>query len=86
MRVRALVSFTAVVNRQTISVQARQEFEMPDGADWVQAGLVVALAPAAPAVVEGGPVVEAAEAPPVGETAVTLPPGKRSRGTTREGQ
>lgn len=45
MRVRALVAFAGRVDGSTISVVAGQEFDLPAGVDWLEAGLVVLLAP-----------------------------------------
>lgn len=64
MQVQAIVGFGAMVKGQLVSVQAGEVVEMPEGADWLQAGLVALL--------EASPPVETAEAPQAGvEQAVT---------------
>jgi hypothetical protein len=40
MRVLALVSFVGMVNGQLLSVKKGAEIEMPDGVDWLTAGMV----------------------------------------------
>ncbi len=41
MLVQAMVSFGAIVNGQMVAVQAGELLTLPDGADWVKAGLVI---------------------------------------------
>ena len=43
MKVKALVGFVGTVDGKTVSHPAGSEFELPDGADWLRAGLVVAV-------------------------------------------
>jgi len=43
MKVKVLRSFTAFVGENSVSGSQGQELEMPDGADWVKAGLVEPL-------------------------------------------
>lgn len=64
-----LVSFVAVVGGQSIAVRAGDVVEMPEGADWVRAGLatLVEVAGAESAVVE-----------PDGEAADVRPRRKRA--------
>ncbi len=73
MLVQAMVSFGAMVNGQMVAVRAGEVRALPDGADWVKAGLVI------PFVEDGAPVeIETAtmdDAPGV-ERAVTRK-GKR---------
>lgn len=40
MKVRALVSFAGKVGVNTLSIARGAEFDLPDGVDWFQAGLV----------------------------------------------
>ncbi len=40
MQVLALKSFVSVIDGQVLMARAGQMLEMPEGADWVQAGLV----------------------------------------------
>jgi hypothetical protein len=40
MKVVALVSFVGRVGVNTLSVASGDEFDLPDGVDWLQAGLV----------------------------------------------
>lgn len=70
MRVRARVPFSGKVADSFVTVKAGQELDLPDGADWLAAGLVVEVTPAPP-VVE-----EAVLTPPNVEMAVTR---KRTR-------
>lgn len=73
MLVQAMVSFGAMVNGQMVAVRAGEVVTLPDGADWVKAGLAI------PFVEDGAPVeIETAtmdDAPGV-ERAVTRK-GKR---------
>lgn len=50
MQVQAMVSFAAMVNGQSIAVRAGEVVEMPEGADWLRAGLAIPFAE------EGAPV------------------------------
>ena len=43
MQVQALVGFAAVVAGQPVAVRAGEVVELPAGADWLTAGLVVPL-------------------------------------------
>lgn len=64
MRVKARVSFTGKIGDSFVAVRAGQELDLPDGCDWLTAGLVVEVAPA--------PIVETAElSPPNVEYATT---------------
>lgn len=47
MLVQAKQAFVSVANGQTTVVRVGQTVDMPDGADWLQAGLVEPIAPAA---------------------------------------
>lgn len=67
MRVKARVSFTGKIGDGFVAVRAGQELDLPDGCDWLTAGLVVEVAPAPDAVV----VEEAIIAPPNVEYATT---------------
>lgn len=61
MRVRALVAFAGRVDDNTFSVVVGQEFDLPAGVDWLEAGLVVLLAPDAVVIEtpeDGLPVIE----------------------------
>lgn len=71
MQVFALRSFVAIVNGQAVTVRADEVVDMPDGADWVRAGLVTLVAS-----VE----VETATAEPDGERADVRP---RHKGKTQ---
>lgn len=73
MRVIALRSFVAIVNGTKYRVSEGDEVEMPVNADWLTAGLVVAL-PDAP---------QEAAVMPVQETAVMPRVVKRGRRTTK---
>jgi len=73
MRVIALRSFVAIVNGTKYRVSEGDELEMPVNADWLTAGLVVAL-PDAP---------QEAAVMPVQETAVMPRVVKRGRRTTK---
>lgn len=44
MRVRALVSFAGKVGVNTLSIARGAEFDLPEGVDWLQAGLVALVA------------------------------------------
>ncbi len=72
MRVRALASFVARIDGQSVSVRAGQLIDLPAGADWLRAGLV---APAPDDL--AGP--ETASVQAGGETAA-LPRARRKRG------
>jgi hypothetical protein len=41
MRVKAVISFVSRIEGQSYRVEEGQEVDMPDGADWMTAGLVV---------------------------------------------
>lgn len=72
IRVRALVSFAGVVDGQSRAVAVGEEFDLPDGLDWLQAGLVVPVLPPGP---------ETASIEPRTEAAV-MPTGKRKQKAT----
>lgn len=83
MRVRALVSFAARIDGDVRAVQAGTLIDMPEGCDWLTAGLVtVATLTAAPALTEA---VELATAEPDAEVAtlraVKVRPARRKAGT-----
>lgn len=71
MQVLAIVPFAAMVNGQSVVARAGDIVEMPDGADWVRAGLATVVE-----VVE----VESATAEPDGERADVRP---RRKGKTQ---
>lgn len=48
MRVAALVAFVGKVNGDTLTYARGAEFDLPDGVDWLQAGLVAPVATPAP--------------------------------------
>lgn len=73
MRVIALRSFVAIVNETKYRVSEGDEVEMPVNADWLTAGLVVAL-PDAP---------QEAAVMPAQESAVMPRVVKRGRRTTK---
>ena len=73
MRVIALRSFVAIVNGTKYRVSEGDELEMPVNADWLTAGLVVALLDAP----------QEAAVMPVQETAVMPRVVKRGRRTTK---
>lgn len=54
MQVQALVSFAAMVGGQSVAVRSGDVVEMPDGADWVLAGLATPLLENETAVAEPG--------------------------------
>ena len=43
--VRAIVPFVGVVSGSVYHVTSGEEFELPDGADWIGAGFVVPVRP-----------------------------------------
>lgn len=73
MMVRALVSFMARIQGNTLPVRAGQLIDMPPGVDWLTAGLV-APAPAAAVAVEE---TELATADHAAERAVAARPPRR---------
>lgn len=43
MQVKARISFVSTIDGKKYRVQAGDELELPDGADWLRAGLVTAV-------------------------------------------
>jgi hypothetical protein len=70
MQVLAVVSFVAMVSGQSVAVRAGDVVEMPDGADWLRAGLATPVEVAE---------IESATVEPVGERADVRPQRKGKR-------